>query len=106
MTPEDEHRFAVMEQHVEELERETQEAKARAMANFALLRCLVGVLPTSELAALERTFAKLAEELTVKFMYDSWSESTNQIAAASYEDWVDVMRKELQARGAASNPKP
>lgn len=106
MTSEDEHRIAAMETRLAELEQESQEIKARAMANFALQRCLVAVLPTGELAALERTFSKLAEELMVKFMYGSFSEATNQAAAASYEDWLGAIRKELQARHAASNPKP
>ncbi|MDR6886109.1 MULTISPECIES: hypothetical protein [Variovorax] len=106
MTPEDEHRFALMEQRIDLLEQEAEGAKARAMANFALLRSLVAVLPSRELAALERTFDDLSEQLTIQFMYASWSEATNEIAAASYEDWLDVMRTELKARHEASNPKP
>lgn len=106
MEPEDEHRIASMEARLEEVERETQEMKARAMANFALLRCLVGVLPTNQLAGLEQTFAKVAEQLVVEFMYGSWSETTNEVASASYEDWLQVMRRELEARRAASPQRP
>lgn len=87
-----------MENLLDELEREMQELKARSLTDFALLRCLVGVLPTGELAALKLTFAKLAEDLTVKFMYGSWDEATNQAVQARGELWMGVMSQELQAR--------
>lgn len=95
-----------MESRIETIERELQEMKARSLADFALLRCLVGVLPTGELAALKLTFDKLAEDLAVRFMYGSWSEATNEAVSARCEEWLRAMAQELQERNASSRQNP
>lgn len=92
-----------MNEKIETMERELQELKARSLADAALLHCVAIVLPTEQLRALERTYRKLAEELTVKFIYGPWSESSSQAVAAKCEHWRGVLTAELQAREKASH---
>lgn len=96
-----------MENRLMALEKEVQQMKARQVADLAVLDSLVRVLPTAQLQVLLKTFAPLAEDLKVEFIYGSWSEDAHQAVSAKLQNWQETMTNELQARDAkkASTPQ-
>ena len=87
-----------MEKRLEALEKEVQQLKARHLADLALLDTLVRTLPTAQLQVVNDTFAPLAEELNVKFIYGPWSEVESEVASTKLQAWKKVLQEELQAR--------
>lgn len=83
---------------IEELKLEIEKMRARSIADMAFLHCTVLTLSTPQLRGGAQTMAKVAEELTVKFLYRVDSDAVT----ATYEErkkyWLDALQAEIAAR--------
>ena len=89
----------------EELEKEIQEIKARAMADTAFLRCAIFTLSTAQLRGTKLTIDKLAEDLSVKLLYmGNASDTANHVFEDRKKFWLDALQAEIAARDSVERP--
>lgn len=84
---------------LEELEKEIQGVKARAMADTAFLRCAIFTLSTSQLRGTKHAIERLAEDLSVKLLYmENASDTANHMFEDRKAFWLDALKAEIAAR--------
>ena len=84
-----------MEERLTKLERELADMKARALGDALLMHALIANIPTSQVEAVVRDFAGLAEWNSVAFIFGPEPETARSAFEAKRASWIGHLQKAL-----------